>query len=177
VPGTVALAWATWTYVASLWPATESAAISPTERAFVYAAAVVYAVGGPLVGVMVGRWTRFPGAGLLAAVALVGWSVMATAGLALPASRLSSLVRLNAPFTLWESSDGQGEHPWIAGGSPIWYLVYITLLCGLAATAAMLHEASGRPRSRLVRLLVILASLAIASLALAVAADPTRVPL
>ena len=177
VPGTVALAWATWTYVASLWPATESAAISPTERAFVYAAAVVYAVGGPLVGVMVGRWTRFPGAGLLAAVALVGWSVMATAGLALPASRLSNVVRLNAPFTIWESSDGQGEHPWIAGGSPIWYLVYITLLCGLAATAAMLHEASGRPRSRLVRLLVILASLAIASLALAVAADPTRVPL
>ena len=177
VPGTVALAWATWTYVASLWPATESAAISPTERAFVYAAAVVYAVGGPLVGVMVGRWTRFPGAGLLAAVALVGWSVMATAGLALPASRLSNVVRLNAPFTIWESSDGQGEHPWIAGGSPIWYLVYITILCGLAATAAMLHEASGRPRSRLVRLLVILASLAIASLALAVAADPTRVPL
>jgi hypothetical protein len=178
VPGTVALGWVTWTYVASsLWPATESAAISTTERAFVYAAAVVYAVGGPLVGVMVGRWTRFPGAGLLAAVGLVGWPVLATAGLAMPASRLSSLVRLNAPFTIWESSDGQGEHPWIAGGSPGWYLAYITLLCGLAATAAMLHEASGRQRSRLVRLLVILAGLAIASLALAVATDPTRVPL
>ncbi len=95
----------------------------------------------------------------------------------MPASRLSNLVRLNAPFTLWESSDGQGEPPWIAGGSPGWYLVYITLLCGLAATAAMLHEASGRQRSRLVRLLVILAGLAVASLGLAAAGDPTRLPL
>jgi hypothetical protein len=93
------------------------------------------------------------------------------------ASRLSNLVHLNSPATAWVSGDGPGEHPWIAGGSPVWYLVYITLLCGLAATAALLHEASGRQRSRLVRLLVTLAGLAIASLGLAAAADPTRVPL
>ncbi len=78
VPGAVAVAWVTWTYVAmSIWPAAETVAISTAEQAFVYAAAVVYAVGGPLVGVLVGRWTRFPGAGLLAAVGLVGWSVLA----------------------------------------------------------------------------------------------------
>jgi hypothetical protein len=179
VPGAVALAWVAWSYMAmSLWSATESAAISPVERAAIFAAAVVYAVGGPLVGVMVGRWTRFPGAGLLAAVALVGWSVLAGGGgLAMPASRLSNLVRLSNPFTMWDSSDGPGEPLWIAGGSPVWYLLYITLLCGLAATMAMLHEASGRQRSRLVRVLVILATLAITSLGLAVAADPTRVPL
>jgi hypothetical protein len=179
VPGVVAIGWVTWTYVAmSMWPAAETAGISTVERAFVYAAAVVYAVGGPLVGVMVGRWTRFPGAGLLAAVSLVGWSTLAAGGgLAMPASRFSNLVRLSGPFTGWESSDGQGEPSWIAGGSPGWYLGYITLLCGLAATAAMLNEASGRQRSRLLRLLVILGTLAIACLGLAVAADPTRVPL
>jgi hypothetical protein len=178
VPGAVALAWVGWMYVAmSVWPAFESAAISTAERAVFFAAAVVCAVGGPLVGVMVGRWTRFPGAGLVAAVALVGWTVLATAGLAMPASRLSNVVLLNAPFGIWESSDGPGEPPWIAGGSPWWHLVYIIVLCGLAATAAMLHEASGRQRSRLVRLLVALAGPAIVSLGLAVAADPTRIPL
>ena len=178
VPGAVALAWVTWTYVAmSIWPAAETAAISTAEQAFIYAAAVVCAVGGPLVGVMIGRWTRFPGAGLVAAVALVGWTALATAGLAMPASRLSNLVVLNAPFGIWESSDGLGEPPWIVGGSPWWHFVYTIVLCGLAATAAMLHEASGRQRSRLVRLLVALAGLAIVSLGLAAAADPTRVPL
>lgn len=178
VPGTVALAWV-GTYTAmSMWPAAESAAMSTAERAFVYAAAVVYAVGGPLVGVLVGRWTRFPGAGLLAAVSLVGWTVLAIGGgLTMPASRLSNLVRLSGPFTGWDSSDGPGEPLWIAGGSAAWYLVYITLLCGLAAIAAMLHEASDRQRSRLVRLLVVVAILAGTSLGLAVAADPTRIPL
>jgi hypothetical protein len=178
VPGVVALAWVIWMYLAMLvLPVAETAAISPVERAAILAAAVVCAVGGPLVGVMVGRWTRFPGAGLVAAVVLVGWVVLATGGLATPASRLSNLFHLNAPYAGWVSGDGPGEHPWIAGGSPIWYLVYISLLCGLAATAAMLHEASGRQRFRLVRLLVVVAVLAGTSLGLAVAADPTRIPL
>jgi len=39
------------------------------------------------------------------------------------------------------------------------------------------HEASGVQRSRLVRVLVALAVLALASLVLAAAADPTRIPL
>ena len=177
VPGVAALAWVIWAHMTmSIWSTTESAAISTADRAVMFGAAVVYAVGGPLVGVMVGRWTRFPGAGLLAAVGLVGWCVLAGGGgLAMPASRLSNLVRLSAPFTGWESSDGPREPTWIAGGSPVWYLVYITLLCGLAATAAMLHEASGPQRPRLIRLLVMLAVLAITSLGLAAAADPTRV--
>ena len=174
VPGVVALAWVIWMYLAMLvLPVAETAAISPVERAAMLATAVVCAVGGPLVGVMVGRWTQFPGAGLVAAVVLVGWVVLATGGLA----TLSNLFHLNAPYAGWVSGDGPGEHPWIVGGSPIWYLVYISLLCGLAATAAMLHEASGRQRFRLVRLLVVVAVLAGTSLGLAVAADPTRIPL
>jgi hypothetical protein len=178
VPGVVALGWVTWMYVAmSVWQPADSAAISTADLAAMLTAALAYSVGGPLVGVMVGRWTRFSGAGLLATVILAGWPLVATGSLTMTASWVSNLVHLNAPFTLWQSSDGPGEPPWIAGGSPGWYLVYITLLCGLAAIAAMLHEASDRQRSRLVRLLVVVAVLAGTSLGLAVAADPTRIPL
>lgn len=125
---------------------------------------MVYAVGG--------RWTRFPGAGLAVAVGLIAWTMLDTNGLKLE-SRLGTLARLNAPATLWVSDDGPDTPHWVAGGSPAWYLVYITLLCGLAASAAMLHEASAQ-RPRLVRWLAVLAVLALASLALAAAADPTR---
>lgn len=179
VPGAVALVWLAWSYVfIAVWPGPDSAAISSANHAAMLFAGVVYAVGGPLLGVMLGRWTRFPGAGLIAVVILYAWAALATAGLAMSASRVGTLVHLNAPFTGWVSSDGPNHaHPWVAGGSPLWYLVYITLLCGVAACAAMLHEAWGAQRSRLVRVWAILAVLALVSLALAVVPDPTRIPL
>jgi hypothetical protein len=93
------------------------------------------------------------------------------------ASRVGTLVHLNAPFVTWVSQNGPTDPNWIAGGSPLWYLAYIALLCGLAASAAMLHEARGAQRSRLVRVCAILAVLALVSLALAVVPDPTRIPL
>ncbi len=141
-------------------------------------AGVIYAVGGPLVGVMVGRWTRFPGAGLLALVVLVVWTLLATYGLVMPASRIGTLVHLNAPYTGWVSSD-TAVHAveWVAGGSPWWYLGYITMLCGLAATTAMLRGATGPRRAWLFRALGTFAVLAVTSLALAAVPDPTRVTL
>jgi hypothetical protein len=164
-------------YVAmAVSPIPDSAAISSTQRGGMLAAGVVYAVGGPLVGVLVGRWTRFPGAGLLAVVLLVGWTLLGQFAMVLSAARLANLAHLQAPFVYWIWGDA--DHPdAVAGGSPWWYLAYITLLCGLAATAAMIHEAGEAKRARLVRVLVVLALLALASLGLAAAADPTRVPL
>lgn len=179
VPGAVALVWVALAYVAmAVWPAADSGAISSADRAAMLFAGVVCAVGGPLVGVMVGRWMRFPGAGLVAVVFLYVWVGLAATGLAMSASRIGDLVHLSAPFATWVSSDtADHSDAWIAGGSPIWYLVYITLLCGVAATAAMIHEAWGPQRSRLVRVFTILAVLALVSLGLAAAADPTRIPL
>jgi xanthosine utilization system XapX-like protein len=179
VPGAVALAWFAWaSIVMAISPIPDTAAISSSGRVLMLAASIAYAVGGPLFGVMVGRWTTFPGAGVVAVVVLFLWTLVGTFGLRMPASRLSTLVHLNAPFTSWVSSDGPAPAPlWVAGGSPGWYLLYITLLCGLAATAAVLHGAWGTRRSWLIRASVLLGMLAIASLALAVSADPTRIPL
>ena len=179
VPGAVALGWVAWMYMAmAMWPIPHTAAISSTDRGLMLVASVAYAVGGPLFGVMVGRWTRFPGAGVAAVVVLFLWILLGTFGLMMPASRVSTLVHLSAPFTSWVSSDGPAPAPlWVAGGSPGWYLVYITLLCGLAATAALLHRAWGARRSWLIRALVLLALLAVLSLALAATPDPTRIPL
>jgi len=178
VPGAVALGWtACMSLVMALKAVPVSAAISSADRGAMIAASVVYAVGGPLFGVLVGRWTRFPGAGLVAAVVLVAWTFLGTFGLLMPASRLGTLIHLNAPFTSWVSSDGPNAPLWLAGGSPWWYLTYIAALCGLAATAAMFHEAVGTRRSRLSRVLAALAVLAVASLLLAAAPDPTRLTL
>jgi hypothetical protein len=176
VPGAVAIVWLAWNYVAmAVWPGPYAALISSTNHAAMLSAGVVYAVGGPLFGVMVGRWTRFPGAGLVAAVALVGWALLGTFGLLMSASRVGTLVHLNSPFATWVSSDSPTAASWVAGGSPVWYLAYVTLLCGVAASAAMLHEAWGAQRSRLVRIWAILLGLALVSLALAAASDPTRI--
>ena len=176
VPGAVAMVWLAWSYVAvALWPGPYATAVSSTNHAAMLSAGVLYAVGGPLFGVMVGRWTRFPGAGLVAAVVLVGWALLGTYGLLMSASRVGNLVHLNAPFTTWVSSDSPTAVSWVAGGSPVWYLVYVTLLCGVAASAAMLHEAWGAQRSRLVRIWAALLGLALVSLALAAASDPTRI--
>jgi hypothetical protein len=177
-----ALVWLLAQLVAyAVWPPTEGwypAVSTATVLAELLAGGVVAAAGGPLVGVLVGRWTRFCGAGLLAAVAVVGWALLSSYGLAMPPSRWATLVTLNAPFALWVSSDVPGtEHLWLAAGSPWWHLAYVTMLCGLAATAAMLHDAVGARRSRLVRVLAVLAVLAVASLTLAVAPNPTRIPL
>lgn len=175
VPAALGLVWVGWMYSAIVaLPVADSAAVSGTDRAAIVGTAAVYAAGGPLVGVLVGRWTRFPGAGLVAAVVLVAWSVLGGISEGMPASRLSNLVALNTPFTLWTTSGGADS---VRGGSPLWYLGYIVLLCGLAATAAMLHEARGAQRSRLVRVLGLLTVLALACLALAVVSNPARIPL
>jgi hypothetical protein len=178
VPGVVALAWFAWTYaVTAVWsvPATS---MPSSSIAAIRGAGIVCAVGGPLFGVMVGRWTRFPGAGLVAAFVLFGCAMLATGSLAMSASRLGTLFHLWAPFVGWVSSNSPThDDPWIAGGSPLWHLAYLAMLCGLAACAAMLRGAWGRQRSRLIRVFVLLSVLAVVSLALAAAPDPTRLPL
>jgi len=182
VPVAAALVWLVLQFWAfQVWPATDGwyPAVSSATVLAVLLGGVVAAAGGPLVGVLVGRWTRFPGAGLLTAVALVGWVLLSTFGLGMRPSRWATLVELNAPLAQWASSDLASDDPrWLAAGSPWWHLAYISVLCGAAATAAMLHDAvGGRRTTRLLRVLAVLAVAAAACLGLAVAPDPVRIPL
>jgi hypothetical protein len=158
-----------WTPVSG-WYVTTDAGF----RLGVLAAGVVAAVGGPLVGVLIGRWLRFPGAALLGAAVLIGWVLLASGAFTIEPSRLGTLWRLNAPVAGWESADGPDGPFWIAGGSPWAYVAYLVGLCGLAAVAAMLHDAVGRRRSRLLGAGAVLLVLTIACLLLAAAPDPTR---
>lgn len=180
VPGAVSLVWLGWVYVAKAAARVPESAISPAEEATILLTGVVAAIGGPLVGVLVGRWTRFPFAALPAAVVLVGWVILGNyAGLAVEeASRFWSLVHLSAPFAFWTIELPDGEGTAVTAGSPFAYLCYLVVLCGLAAVAARLPEAAGARRARLWRVLGLLGALAVLFLVLAaVVPDPAPVPL
>lgn len=178
VPGAVALAWIGWISVAlSVQRIPLPTAIGPGERAALMLLGAVCAVGGPLFGVLAARWAHYPGAALVAVVVLVGWTLLGTISLALPPSRVGEILHLSAPYKAWVSSDGPRRSAWVAGGSPGWDLAYLIVLCGLAVTAASLPQTSGPRRRRILRLLGLLAVVAVGCLALAVLPDPARTPL
>jgi hypothetical protein len=178
VPGAVALVWVGWIYVAlAVWKIPLSGSISSGARAAMLLSGVACAVGGPLFGVLVARWSRFPGSALVAVVVLAGWTLLSTVSLAEPPSRGGTLLHLSAPYTSWVSADSPRSPAWIAGGSPDWYLAYLVLLCGLAASAALLPGSGGPRRTRVLRVLGSLAVLAVGCLAAAVLPDPARIPL
>jgi hypothetical protein len=114
-------------------------------------ASVVAAVGGPLLGVAVGRWWRFPGAGLLLVVVLVvpcfffaGGAVDAT----LYENPLMRAATTAMPYTMWTVSSDGSTLIGVRDGSPVGYLAYTLVLCGLAVWAAVMSGAEGETRVR-----------------------------
>jgi hypothetical protein len=141
---------------------------------------VVAGLGGPLLGVAVGRWWRFPGAGVVAAILLV---VIAVApNLIGPVyTESTSLVGrvgwLVSPWVVWLnvaasaefSADGVPLVPFVMGpGSAVGHLVYTIGLCGLAVCAAVIKNADGAARSKLWRNGVIALAVAVGGLLWAV---------
>lgn len=178
VPAAVALVWFGWVLIAwTLWPPdsvdTTFAAVSPAYRVAIMFAAVLAALGGPLLGITVARWWRFPGAALLAIVLLVA-AVLATAPPSrhLAGSRLYNTLRLAAPADAGWSSGAPGQGNWVLPGSPVWRLGYLSALCGLAAVAAVLHRARGMTRRRLLIAFAILSCTALTSFGLSVVTGP-----
>jgi hypothetical protein len=131
---------------------------SAPERDAMMVAAALAGLGGPVLGVCLGRWWRWPGAGLLATVILVAWAVLTLFPLD---SKLGNLWHMSAPFVLWISGTTEDPTHDVLGGSPVWRVGYLLALIGLAAVAALLHGSSGRTRSMLRRWFAGLATAAV----------------
>ncbi|MDQ1614071.1 MAG: hypothetical protein QOJ60_10 [Actinomycetota bacterium] len=136
---------------------------------------VIACIGAPLLGVAVGRWLRFPGAGLLAVVGVIFWSNIAAY---VPAQSMDAAtlparaLHMFTPYTAFGSSNGDANVATTVlrsyTGSVLWFTVWTVMLCALAATAAMWRGTDGRERRKLQRVFVVLAVAALVSFGLAV---------
>jgi hypothetical protein len=135
---------------------------------------VVACVGGPLLGVVAGRWLRFPGAAVLTVLAVVMWS--ATSAYITqdidPDSLAARVLHLMTPYTAFlETNADSNTAPTLVTaftGSPFWFWVWTVALCGLAATAALLRGAEGAVRRTLLRCFAGVAAIAVTALVLGV---------
>ena len=113
---------------------------SAAERDAMLVAGALAGLGGPVLGVCLGRWWRWPGASLLATVVLVAWAILTAAPWD---SKLGNVWHMSSPFVLWYSGTNSDPTLDVLGGSPVLRLLYLLALIGLAATTALLHGASG----------------------------------
>ena len=125
--------------------------------------APVSAFGGAALGVVVARWVRFTGAGVLAVVVLFLVEIIALASGeggtdALWARLLANLM----PYRYWAfQGAGDGVYTTMAPGSAVGHLAYAMCLCGLAVTAGVLKDATGALRARWIRTGGILLAMAV----------------
>lgn len=139
---------------------------------------VVPALGGPLLGVALGRWVRFPGAAFVLFLVLYGWvSLVTILSMSHPDSALVAVLRLFAPFAFFTytgdtHSAGYAVAAW--RGSPWFFIGWQLALCAIAILVALLRGAEGRTRSRVIRALAITGVAAVILLALAAAGGFTH---
>ena len=141
---------------------------SPSTRVAVLVGQIVIpALGGPLLGVALGRWVRFPGAAFVLFLVLYGWvSLVTILSMSHPNSALVAVLRLFAPFAFFTSTgNGAGVTAW--RGSPWFFIGWQLALCVIAVLVALLRGAEGRVRSRIIRALGIAAVAAVILLVLA----------
>jgi hypothetical protein len=140
---------------------------SPSARIAVLIGQIVMpALGGPLLGVALGRWVRFPGAAFVLFLLLSGWMELVTAlTLARPDSAPVAVLRLFSPFALFTLHSDAGVTAW--RGSPWFFIGWQLALCAIAVLAALLRGAEGPVRSRIIRALGITGAAAVILLVLA----------
>jgi hypothetical protein len=128
---------------------------------------VVPALGGPLLGVALGRWVRFPGAAFVLFLIIYGWvSLVTIVTMSHPDSLPVAVLRLFSPFAFFSlHSDAGGVTAW--RGSPWFFIGWQLALCAIAVLVALLRGAEGRTRSRIIRALAVAGVAAVILLALA----------
>jgi hypothetical protein len=133
---------------------------------------VVPTLGGPLLGVALARWVRFPGAAAVLLLVAYGWvtltyTVTATLATAHRNSTLVVMLRFFAPFAFFTNEDTPGRiETW--RGSPWFFLGWQLCLCAVAVLVALMRGADRGLRTRLLWLLAGTLALATAMYALAV---------
>lgn len=114
----------------------------PVVLAAVVALGPVAGLGGPLLGVVVGTWAPFRGS------ALVGVVLLVVACGSAASSEIPVFWRALPPWSAL--NDEHAVHGKVVSSSfvphlsPLWYLVYVVLLCALGVAVALLREREGR---------------------------------
>jgi hypothetical protein len=131
-------------------------AFSPSARiAILVGQIVIPSLGGPLLGVALGRWVRFPGAAFVLFLVIFGWVELVTiVTFWHPDSVPVAVLRLFSPFAFFTvQADSGGVTAW--PGSPWYFIGWQLALCAIAVLVALLRGAEGRVRSRISYALVI----------------------
>jgi hypothetical protein len=140
----------------------------PAQVAVLVGQIVLPSLGGPLLGVALGRWVRFPGAAFVAFLFLFGWGNLSTVpSLTHPDPTAATALRLFAPFTHFTfTNNGTEMTTW--RGSPWFFIGWQLALCAIAVLVALLRGAESRQRTRIVRTLQIVLVVAAIMFVLAV---------
>lgn len=101
----------------------------------------VACLGGALLGVLTGRWLRFPGAAAVVVVALVVIDMVGQLPLTYTES---SELRLWVPWAMFHSGSETDGTAAILAGNPAAYLGYLLCLCAAAALVAIWHDRTAR---------------------------------
>jgi hypothetical protein len=128
---------------------------TPTQVAILIEQIVVPSLGGPLLGIALGRWVRFPGAAFVLLLLIFGWVNLVTfPSLSHPDSAPLVALRLFSPYGFFSFAN-YGVHVTTLPGSPWFFIGWQLALCAIAALVALLRGAEGRVRSRITRALLI----------------------
>jgi len=128
---------------------------------------VVPSLGGPLLGVALGRWVRFPGAAFVLFLVIFGWVELVTIlTFSRPDSAPIAVLRLFSPFAFFtDQADSGAVMAW--RGSPWFFIGWQLALCAIAVLVALLRGAEGPVRTRVIRALAITGAAAVILLMLA----------
>jgi hypothetical protein len=132
----------------------------------------VACLGGGLLGVLTGRWLRFPGAAAVVVIAVV---VVSNLGQMPIAYESTSEYRLWVPWAMFHSGTMPDGTAVFFAGNPGFYLGYLLCLCAAAALVALWHDRTARtPRLRAAIAAVTVVGLSFLALAMTTGNEDNR---